>query len=141
VSVYLFFYDDDINPFGGTGSITAGSPEDNQIRDIVNKLETKKNIIWVVAEEYQDILSKTKVSSFASRIRHWDDYDHPIGVHQVGKNGTAKKKRLSMAPLIAPFAAPALLVAYLCRYTHRVDIGQQALGAPKIGNALPMARL
>ncbi|MGH8603981.1 MAG: transposase, partial [Gammaproteobacteria bacterium] len=38
-----------------------------------------------------------------------------------------KEKQIEHGPFNRPFVAPELLVAYLCRYTHRVDIGNERL--------------
>lgn len=86
ILTYFFFFDDGAAPFGNPSSIISGSSEDKFIRDIVNKLETKRHIIWSVAEEYSEAMSNNHVTSFAARIRYWDDYDHPIAVHQVSGN-------------------------------------------------------
>ncbi|NOZ88062.1 MAG: hypothetical protein GXP49_17740 [Deltaproteobacteria bacterium] len=73
--ITVFFFFDDSQPL----------PNDWQdsIDRIVNKLEHHKLLIWSVAEEYSEKLSKAQVAAVAARIRAADDHDHVVGVHQL----------------------------------------------------------
>ncbi len=81
IIAYFFFYDDSSCPWGDcTGGV--GNSEKQYIEGIVNKFEKRKNIIWIVAEEYGERFSKNHVSQVAKIIKDADDHDHPVGVHQ-----------------------------------------------------------
>lgn len=71
----FFFFDDSYAP-----------PSDWQtaVDKIVAKFKHHKLLIWSVAEEYQEALSASQVSEVAARIKGQDDYDHIVGVHQLG---------------------------------------------------------
>ena len=43
---------------------------------IVDRFEHHKNLIWCVAEEYQEGLSVSRVKKLAAEIRQADDHDH-----------------------------------------------------------------
>jgi len=83
IYVLLFFYDDSSIPYSKT---TFGSTEKQFIRDVVNTFENRKNIIWAIAEEYEEGLSTSKVSAMAAEIRNADNYNHPIAVHHLAGN-------------------------------------------------------
>lgn len=72
--ITLFFFFDD-----GKG---LHSGWETDIDKIVNKFEHHKLLIWSVAEEYGEALSKSQVSAVAARIKAADDYDHVVAVHQ-----------------------------------------------------------
>lgn len=80
IVIFFFFYDDSAIPFGTAN--TVGALEANFISTIVNRFESKKNLVWCVAEEYKERLSATRVKNIAAKIRAVDDHDHVIAVHQ-----------------------------------------------------------
>ena len=79
ITIFFIFYDDSARIWSGD---TVGSSERNFIQGIVNKFEHHKNLIWVVAEEYGEAYSRTRVANIAQEIRAADDHDHVISVHQ-----------------------------------------------------------
>lgn len=80
VTVLLSFYDDaDIWDTGDT----VEEAEQRFIHAIVDRFEHHGNIIWAVAEEYQEEFTRDRVSRIAAEIRAADDYDHPIAVHKL----------------------------------------------------------
>ena len=50
---------------------------------LVDRFEHHANLIWVVAEEYQDIYTPERTKAVAAVIRAADDHDHPIAVHSL----------------------------------------------------------
>jgi len=81
IVIYLFFYDDSARLWN-TGDV-VGETEKNFINTIVNKFEHHKNLIWCIAEEYQEAFSAERVKNIAAEIRTADDYDHVIAVHKL----------------------------------------------------------
>lgn len=81
VVIYLFFYDDSAIIWDTGRSV--GSEERVFFEAIVNRFEHHRHLIWVVAEEYTEKLTSTRVSELASVIRNADDHDHPIAVHKL----------------------------------------------------------
>lgn len=80
IVVYLFFYDDSAKVWD-TGD-QVGQKERNFIQGIVDKFEHHKNLIWCVAEEYDEAFSPQRVKNIAATIRAADDYGHVIAVHK-----------------------------------------------------------
>ncbi|MBN2138969.1 MAG: serine hydrolase [Sedimentisphaerales bacterium] len=81
IVIYIFLYDDGTNIWK-----TADSVEDAErrfIRTIVRKFKHHDNLIWAVAEEYQEALTAARVSAIAAEIRKHDDRKHPIAVHKL----------------------------------------------------------
>jgi CubicO group peptidase (beta-lactamase class C family) len=81
IVIYLFFYDDNARIWS-TGD-TVGTEERELIRTLVNRFEHHGNLIWCIAEEYQEKLSIERVKNIAAEIRAADDYDHAITVHKL----------------------------------------------------------
>ncbi|MHC4322865.1 MAG: hypothetical protein ACYSUX_01180 [Planctomycetota bacterium] len=81
IVIYLFLYDDSARIWR-TGE-KAGKEEKKFIRSLVNRFEHHRNLIWCVAEEYQEALSAERVKNIAAEIRAADDYDHVIAVHKL----------------------------------------------------------
>jgi len=80
IVVYFFFYDDSACVWKtGDG---VGGQERSFIRAIVDRFEHHDNLIWCVAEEYQEVFSAKRVKSIAAEIRSADDDYHPIAVHK-----------------------------------------------------------
>lgn len=82
IVIFLFFYDDSARIWLGD---TVGVEEQNLIDGVVHHFAHHKNLIWVVAEEYSEAYTVTRVSNIAAAIRTADIHDHPIAVHQ--RNG------------------------------------------------------
>ena len=81
IVIYFFFYDDSARIWN-TGD-KAGIEEKGFIRAIVDRFEHHKNLIWCIAEEYQEAFSVKRVKNIAAQIRAADDYGHVIAVHKL----------------------------------------------------------
>jgi hypothetical protein len=81
IVIYFFFYDDSARIWN-TGD-KVGKEEKDFIRAIVDRFEHHKNLIWCIAEEYQEVLSVKRVKNIAAQIRAADDYGHVIAVHKL----------------------------------------------------------
>jgi hypothetical protein len=81
IVIYLFLYDDNTRIWN-TGD-TVGTEEKKFIHTLVDRFERHGNLIWCIAEEYQEKLSIEQVKNIAAEIRAADDYDHPIAVHKL----------------------------------------------------------
>jgi hypothetical protein len=67
--------------FQGDDSVSA--PERAFIHTLVNRFEHHPNLIWCVAEEFEESFSAARVKNIAAEIRAADDYDHVIAVHRL----------------------------------------------------------
>lgn len=89
IVIFFFFYDDSAAPFGK--DFPAGGqlkPEEAAFIDaMVERFKHHRHLIWCVAEEYGEKLTKAHAVKIAERIRQRDDQQHPISIHQ--NNGTA----------------------------------------------------
>lgn len=85
ITVFLAFYDDSACIWGCSKSSDHEVPaaEETFLRAIVDRFERYRNVIWVVAEEYQERFSQARASNMAAVIRDADDHDHPIGSTQL----------------------------------------------------------
>ena len=81
IVIYFFFYDDSASIWN-TGD-RVGSAEKHFIHELVNRFEHHKNLIWCIAEEYQEAFSPQRVRRIAAEIRAADDHDHVIAVHKL----------------------------------------------------------
>ncbi len=81
IVIYLFFYDDGARIWETGDSV--GKEEKNFIHSLVNRFEHHRNLIWCIAEEYQEALSIERVKKIAAEINAADDYDHVIAVHKL----------------------------------------------------------
>ncbi len=81
ITIFLILYDDNCSIWD-TGD-TMGGMESRFIERLVNRFEHHKNLIWCIAEEYQEALSVQRVKAIAAKIRETDDFDHPIAVHKL----------------------------------------------------------
>ena len=79
VVIYFFFYDDGVNLWKGDG---ISSEERSFIRGIVDRFKHHPNLMWCIAEEYSQALSKEKIRKLAAEIHAADDHSHIIAVHQ-----------------------------------------------------------
>lgn len=78
ILIYLFFYDDSADPFGGD---TVSSDEFAYLNALVDTFGHHDHLIWMIAEEYSEALSDTRASNIAFHVRDRDPNDHPIGIH------------------------------------------------------------
>ncbi len=85
IVIYLFFYDDSANIWPTGDRVSA--EEQAFFENIVNRFEHHRHLIWIIAEEYEEKLTSTRVSTLASIIKKSDDYKHPVAVHK--NNGLA----------------------------------------------------
>ncbi|MFQ6042225.1 MAG: hypothetical protein ACE5PV_15320 [Candidatus Poribacteria bacterium] len=81
IVIFFFFYDDGARIWD-TGDV-VGDEERNFIRTIVKRFKHHRNLIWSIAEEYQEAFSPTRASGIAAEIRSADDYKHVIAVHKL----------------------------------------------------------
>jgi hypothetical protein len=81
IVIYFFFYDDSARIWN-TGD-RVGQQERDFIHTLVDRFEHHKNLIWCIAEEYQEALSAKRVKNIAAQIRAADDYGHVIAVHKL----------------------------------------------------------
>ncbi len=81
IVIYFFFYDDSTRVWN-TGD-KVGKEEKGFIHTIVDRFKHHKNLIWCIAEEYQEALSVERVKNIAAQIRAADNYGHVIAVHKL----------------------------------------------------------
>ena len=81
IVIYFFVYDDAVRIWN-TGD-AVGKEEKDFIHSLVHRFEHHANLIWCIAEEYQEQLSVKRARGIAAEIRAADDYDHPIAVHKL----------------------------------------------------------
>jgi len=81
IIIFFFFYDDSARIWD-TGD-TIGKEERSFIQGLVNKFKHHRNLIWCVAEEYEERYSASRVSNIAAEIRATDDHNHVIAVHKL----------------------------------------------------------
>jgi hypothetical protein len=81
IVIYLFLYDDSARIWN-TGD-RVSREEKEFIHSLVNRFEHHRNLIWCIAEEYQEAFSAKRVKNIAAEIRSADDYDHIIAVHKL----------------------------------------------------------
>jgi len=81
IVIFFFFYDDSARIWD-TGD-KVGPSERKFLRGLVKRFKHHKNLIWCVAEEYQERFSAKRVSAIAAEIRAADEFAHPIAVHKL----------------------------------------------------------
>lgn len=81
IVIFFIFYDDSARIWNTFNWVFQ--KEKTFIHAIVKKFKHHKNLIWCVAEEYQESYSATRVKNIASEIRVADDHDHVIAVHKL----------------------------------------------------------
>ena len=93
ITIYFIFYDDAIKvgeklgwPLDEKGNLHPG--EKQFIREIVDRFEHHRNLIWCIMEEGQEIGKdwNLHISKIAEAVKDADDYDHVIATHQLGGN-------------------------------------------------------
>ena len=80
IIMYFFIYDDSAGIWSGD---TVGVEESYLITTLVNRYKNLKNLVWVVAEEYSEKHSATRISNIASLIKSTDDNKHVVANHQL----------------------------------------------------------
>jgi hypothetical protein len=83
VCVYFFLYDDGAQPFPKDlidGDLTEA--EKRFVDTLVARFKHHRNLIWCVAEEYSEGLTRARASRVAARIKANDPH-HPVAVHQL----------------------------------------------------------
>lgn len=86
IVIFFIFYDDSARIWKKSFwdfRDRVSDPERDFIVNIVKRFNHHKNLIWVVAEEYQEAFSAKHVSDIAKVIRTEDDHDHVIAVHKL----------------------------------------------------------
>ena len=85
IVIYLFFYDDSSCIWGCNKGSDNSSPsaEQNFIKAIVNRFSHHNNLVWVIAEEYQERFSAARADSMARVIKETDSKNHPVALHQL----------------------------------------------------------
>ena len=81
IVIYMFLYDDSARIWK-TGD-RVSKEEKNFIHTLVNRFEHHRNLIWCIAEEYQEVLSVERVKNIAAEIKAADDNNHVIAVHKL----------------------------------------------------------
>jgi hypothetical protein len=81
IVIYLFLYDDSARVWNTADRV--GEEEKNFIHSLVNRFEHHRNLIWCIAEEYQEAFSAERVKNIAAEIHAADDYGHVIAVHKL----------------------------------------------------------
>lgn len=81
IVIYFFFYDDSASIWNTGGLV--GNAERRFIHGLVDRFKHHKNLIWCIAEEYQERLSVERVKTIAAEIRAVDDHRHAIAVHKL----------------------------------------------------------
>ncbi len=84
IVIYFVFYDDGVAPFG------KDLPPDGRlelkeaafITGLVDRFKHHRHLIWCVAEEYAEGLSRDHARRIAEQVAEKDDNDHPVAIHQ-----------------------------------------------------------
>ncbi len=83
IIIFFFLYDDGSAPFGKLPADGRLSPAETAFIDgLVSRFSRYRNLIWCVAEEYAEKLTRDHVARIAERIREKDPNRHPIALHQ-----------------------------------------------------------
>lgn len=83
ICIYFFLYDDSAQPFPKDlvdGDLTDA--EKRFVDTLVGRFKHHRNLIWCVAEEYSEGLTRARTSRIAARIKENDPH-HPVAVHQL----------------------------------------------------------
>ncbi len=85
IAAFFILYDDDacIWDCDPLNDHFVPAEESTFVTRIIDRFEHHENLIWVIAEEYQEEFSAQRVSALASLIRTVDDHDHVISVHKL----------------------------------------------------------
>lgn len=81
IVTYFFFYDDSARIWN-TGD-AVGAAERQFIVTLVKRFQSLRHLVWVIAEEYQEVYTAARVSRLAQLVREADEFAHPISVHKL----------------------------------------------------------
>ncbi len=85
ITIMFFFYDDGARLAARHQPLT--SEEKDFIQVLVNRFKHHQNLIWCVAEEYEEAFTPADVLEFAEVIHQTDEFHHPIAVHKLTGTG------------------------------------------------------
>jgi len=80
-AIILNLYDDEAQPYSKNKNVITAQ-EKKYIEGIVTRFSHLRHLIYMIAEEFQEIMTHSKVVRVARIIRKIDPH-HPIGVHQI----------------------------------------------------------
>jgi hypothetical protein len=99
IVIFLFVYDDSASIWN-TGD-AVGEEERAFLATLARRFGHHNNLVWCVAEEYEERFSPERVKAIARVLREEDKHDHVISVHQLdGLDFTA----FADDPVIGQFA-------------------------------------
>lgn len=81
IVIVLYLYDDSALVWD-TGDVVGGE-ERSFIRILADRFGHHDNLVWCIAEEYQEKLTPLRASAIAATIRAADRGRHPIAVHKL----------------------------------------------------------
>ena len=81
ILIFFIFYDDSTCIWNTGDEVCA--QEKTFFENIVNRFKKFDNLIWCIAEEYQEVYTAKRISKLASIIRRCDEFKHPIAVHSL----------------------------------------------------------
>lgn len=81
ITIFLIVYDDAARIWD-TGD-TVSPAEERFFRGLVSRFKHHRNLIWCIAEEYEEAMTAARVSQLAAIVRQSDEYQHPIAVHKL----------------------------------------------------------
>jgi hypothetical protein len=85
VTIFLLIYDDSSIPIGKDLQ-TGGQLDPREaafIDALVNRFKHHRHLIWCVAEEYSEGVTKARAVKIAERIRQRDEFGHAVAIHQL----------------------------------------------------------
>ena len=81
IVVYLYLYDDGVEIYGDADDV---EPDENDFLVIItNYFKHHRNIIFSIAEEYDEVLSEARMENIAAVIKATDEHDHVISGHHA----------------------------------------------------------
>lgn len=81
ICMVVFIYDDSVRVWN-TGD-EVGRAESDLLRALAARLGKYRNVIWCVAEEYQEALRPERVRRIAAILKQADPNHHPVAVHKL----------------------------------------------------------
>ncbi len=81
IVIFFIFYDDSTNVWDTGDKVSEG--EKQFLQKLVKRFRCYNNLIWCIAEEYQEALTPKRATRIAAIIREADPYRHPIGIHKL----------------------------------------------------------
>lgn len=83
IYVFLFVYDDDVAPFGGRHEDAVPEAEKTFFAALMQRFAEHPNLLWCVAEEYDDAFSAQRSAALAAVLEENDPYGRPVAVHHA----------------------------------------------------------